>query len=155
MKEVNYLNALKEIYMKVYLSSVLPSQETELKLPNISTPLPLGSEIDISNDVYMQILAIQEPNEIGLMCRKYDVRVISMKSQQNETRITTNTEKNVDREERIAKAILRETEYVISIFNIIGSQIECDDTSIMNATLAIYDNISESVIKGDMDEPTK
>lgn len=141
--------------MKVYLSSVLPSQETELKLPNISTPLPLGSEIDISNDVYMQILAIQEPNEIGLMCRKYDVRVISMKSQQNETRITTNTEKNVDREERIAKAILRETEYVISIFNIIGSQIECDDTSIMNATLAIYDNISESVIKGDMDEPTK
>ena len=155
MKEVNYLNALKEIYMKVYLSSVLPSQETELKLPNISTPLPLGSEIDISNDVYMQILAIQEPNEMGLMCRKYDVRVISMKSQQNETRITTNTEKNVDREERIAKAILRETEYVISIFNIINSQIECDDTSIMNATLAIYDNISESVIKGDMDEPTK
>lgn len=141
--------------MKVYISSVLPSQETELKLPNISTPLPLGSEIDISNDVYMQILAIQEPNEMGLMCRKYDVKVISMKSQQNETRITTNTEKNVDREERIAKAILRETEYVISIFNIIGSQIECDDTSIMNATLAIYDNISESVIKGDMDEPTK
>ena len=141
--------------MKVYLSSVLPSQETELKLPNISTPLPLGSEIDISNDVYMQILAIQEPNEMGLMCRKYDVKVISMKSQQNETRITTNTEKNVDREEHIAKAILRETEYVISIFNIIGSQIECDDTSIMNATLAVYDNISESVIKGDMDEPTK
>ena len=141
--------------MKVYLSSVLPSQETELKLPNISTPLPLGSEIDISNDVYMQILNIQEPNELGLMCRKYDIRVISMKSKQSETRITTNTEKNVDREERIAKAIPRETEYVISIFNIIGSQIECDDTSIMNATLAIYDNISESVIKGDMDEPTK
>ena len=141
--------------MKVYLSSVLPSQETELKLPNISTPLPLGSEIDISNDVYMQILNIQEPNELGLMCRKYDIRVISMKSKQNETRITTNTEKNVDKEERIAKSILRETEYVVSIFNIISSQIECDDTSIMNATLAVYDNISESVIKGDMDEPTK
>ena len=141
--------------MKVFLSSVLPSQETELKLPNISTPLPLGSEIDISNDVYMQILNIQEPNELGLMCRKYDIRVISMKSKQNETRITTNTEKNVDKEERIAKSILRETEYVVSIFNIISSQIECDDTSIMNATLAVYDNISESVIKGDMDEPTK
>lgn len=155
MKELNYLNSLKEIYMKVFLSSVLPSQETELKLPNISTPLPLGSEIDISNDVYMQILNIQEPNELGLMCRKYDIRVISMKSKQNETRITTNTEKNVDKEERIAKSILRETEYVVSIFNIISSQIECDDTSIMNATLAVYDNISESVIKGDMDEPTK
>ena len=142
--------------MKVYLSSVLPSQETELKLPNISTPLPLGSEIDISNDVYMQILNIQEPNELGLMCRKYDIRVISMKSKQNEHKtITTNTEKNVDKEERIAKSILRETEYVVSIFNIISSQIECDDTSIMNATLAVYDNISESVIKGDMDEPTK
>ena len=142
--------------MKVFLSSVLPSQETELKLPNISTPLPIGSEIDISNDVYMQILNIQEPNEIGLMCRKYDIRVISMKSKQNEHKtITTNTEKNIDREERIAKSILRETEYVVSIFNIISSQIECDDTSIMNATLAVYDNVSESVIKGDMDEPTK
>jgi len=142
--------------MKVFLSSVLPSQETELKLPNISTPLPLGSEIDISNDVYMQILNIQEPNELGLMCRKYDIRVISMKSKQNEHKtITTNTERNVDKEERIAKSILRETEYVVSIFNIISSQIECDDISIMNATLAVYDNISESVIKGDMDEPTK
>jgi len=143
--------------MKVFLSSVIPSQETEIKLPSISTPLPLGSEIDISNDVYMQILAIQEPNELGLMCRKYDVKVISMKSQLNEQNtFTTKGERNSNREDIIAKAILKETEYIISIFSILSSQIECDDASIMNATLSVYDNISESVIKkGYMDEPTK